>query len=151
MSKQGVAVAESLGKRLPSFAGSAEAETSLYAKRDRAFTELSDVSALEGQLDYSPESLDRLEQWFFSNGQPERLQTGFNVADAIGFYVGEVYCRNAGFSWVVREFVFMRGRYEIGVSRGSLTVMLTTGIVPPTTNNKRMRYLRRTFDRYRPT
>ncbi len=43
---------------------------------------------------------------------------------AIAMYLGEVLVRSAGFHWIVEEYAFQPGRYEIGVRRDLLTIML---------------------------
>lgn len=100
------------------------------------------------ELDFSLESLRRLEKWFLEAGSPEAGECGYSVPHAIGFYFGEILCRTSGFSWVVEEFPFQRGRYGIGVKRPLLSIMLTKGKRPVIAGNKRMQSLWRECSGY---
>ena len=148
MPHQGMIVAHQFGEDLPAFASVAEARQSLFAARDTGLVDLTAAPALQSALDYSPNSLNVLEQWFFISGQPITLPTGYSTAHAIGFYLGEVFCRHGGFMWVVEEFVFSPGRYEIGVGRSQLSIMLTKGRSLRAAGNKQMRSLSREFAKY---
>jgi hypothetical protein len=137
----------SYGKELPTFTDVPEATVALGAYRDMCLSALqSDVA--QDRLDYSPESLDRLERWFFEAKEPSMLPSGLPVASAIGFYLGETLCKNCGFRWTVEPFAFGQDRYEIGVTRPLMTIMLTFGIRPQAKGNKRMQSLRRTLKQY---
>lgn len=125
MSRQGMIGAGQHATDLPGFRSVAEAEHSLFASRDRALKELFALPELQRALDYRPESLNLLEQWFFASGQPVALATGFSVVQAIGFYLGEVCCWHSGFKWLVQEFVLSPGHYELCVSRAPMTILLT--------------------------
>jgi hypothetical protein len=72
------------------------------------------------------------------------------MTTAVGYYFGETLCRAAGFRWTVIQFAFTEGRYEIGVSRGLLSIMLTNGRPLSRVRNKRMQSLWREFARYVP-
>ncbi|PKD40476.1 hypothetical protein CWO84_10070 [Methylomonas sp. Kb3] len=135
---------------LPVFAGQGEAETALFAQRDMGLREIHTLSSLSSRLDYLPESLKALEQWFFENGQPSATPSGYSMAHAVGFYFGEVLCRTQQFHWVVQEFVFSKGHYEVGVQRPLLSIMLTKGKKLQPQGNKRMQSLWREFQRYAP-
>lgn len=148
MSRQGMIIAGQYATDLPTFGSVAEAERSLFAARDRGLQELLSVPEFKGLLDYTPDSLNVLEQWFFASGQPIALATGYSVAHAIGFYLGEVYCRHGGCKWVVEEFVFSLGRYELGVNRNLMSIMLTKGKLPRAAGNKQMKSLFREFKKY---
>ena len=68
----------------------------------------------------------------------------------MAMYVGEVIVKNhAMFRWVVREFPFVPGTYEIGVERGTLAVMLTRlGDVHTRPNNKKRESIWREYRRW---
>lgn len=148
MSRQGMIVAGQYAVELPTFGNLSQAEQSLFACRDAALVELLSVSELQRALDYSPESLKLLEQWFFASGEPVALPSGYSTAHAIGFYLGEVYHRHAGFKWAVQEFVYSPGRYEIGVSRTLMSIMLTKGRLPRAAGNQQRQSLWREFKKY---
>jgi len=65
-------------------------------------------------------------------------------------YLGEVIVKNhAAFRWVVREFPFVPGTYEIGVDRGTLAVMLTRfGEVHTRPNNRKRESIWREYHRW---
>lgn len=78
-----------------------------------------------------------------------KVGTGnYSIPHAIGFSFGEMLCRSAGFSWVVEEFAFTKGRFEVGVNRHLMTIMLTKGRTPPVEGNKRKQSLWREYKRY---
>ena len=141
-------VAGQYAQDLPVFSGHADAQRTLSVQRDTGLEELQTVSNLAAHLDYSSESLKVVERWFFENGQPATTAAGYSVPHAIAFYFGEVLCRVGNFSWVVQEFSFAKGRYEIGVQRPLLTIMLTKGKKLQTAGNKRMQSLWREVQRY---
>jgi predicted small secreted protein len=130
---------------LPSFANREEAEIALFELRDSCLRALLEVTDIAPQLDFSPQSLIPLERWFFEAGEPESLPSGAATKLALGFYLGEVFCRHAGFTWVVYEFPFVRGKYEIGVERGLFAMMLMRGRRPVRENNVRMQSLFREY------
>lgn len=140
-------IAGQYGAELPAFASLVDAERSLFLARDRGLQELRWIPGLP-VIDCTPESLDVLEKCFFAAGSAMTLRTGYSVAHAIGFYLGEVYCRHGGCEWVVAEYAFTPGRYEIGVKRDLMSIMLTKGRLPKLVANKRMQSLRLEFKKY---
>ncbi len=150
MSRYGMVVAGQYAQDLPVFSGHADAEKTLFVQRDTGLEELNTVSDLAANLDYSPGSLKAVERWFFESGQPATTAAGYSVPHAIAFYFGEVLCRTGSFHWVVQEFPFAKGRYEIGVQRPLLSIMLTKGRKLQTAGNKRMQSLWREFQSYAP-
>src|SRR5512138_2233630 len=117
MSRKGLIVAGQYANDLPAFDSLAEAERTLLAQRDTALRDLlAQVNAVLA-LDYSPQSLNALELWYFENGQPATTASSLSMPHAIAFYFGEVLCRNARFQWTVQQFAFSRERYELGVQR----------------------------------
>ena len=141
MSRHGLNVATEYSLALPRFGSHAEAEVALTKRRDQA---LADLQSKVEVLDFTPESLKALEV--------EALRSGAQSIppDQIGYYLGEVYCRSAGFKWIVSESPFAPGHYEIGVSRGLTTIMLTKGRTLTLERNKRMQSLWKDYQRYAP-
>jgi hypothetical protein len=122
MSRQGMKAAMEHGLGLPEFPSLREAERSLLALREKKIQELISRSQEDPtvKLDFSVESLLRLERWYFSSSHPKN-----EIAQGCAFYFGEVVVRNKpGAKWVVQEFVFTKGRYEIGVQDGHCTMNL---------------------------
>ena len=143
-------IAGQYAQDLPEFSGHREAEETLFAQRDTGLQELHTVNGLAGNLDYSSESLKSVERWFFENGQPAATASGYSMSHAIAFYFGEVLCRTRQFRWVVQEYIFAKGRYEIGVQRPLLAIMLTKGKQLQAAGNKRMQSLWREYQHYAP-
>jgi hypothetical protein len=150
MTRAGMVAAIDHGSQLPSFESQSHAERTLFAQRDASLRDLLDEVGPEVLLDGSPESLTRLERWYFENEEPTRTKSGTSVASGIGFYLGRVLCVNANFAWIVQEYVFMPGRYEIGVSRGGLSIMLSRGRSPHRDGNVQMKSLLREYRKYVP-
>jgi hypothetical protein len=121
MSRAGFNAAMEHGKQLPTFSTQAEAEEFFFKLRDKIVSDLIKWSEKKIVLDFSVDSLLRLEEWYFKEGNIE------NEVLAIGcaFYFGEVVVKNRPQAkWVVKEFAFKSGRYEIGVEQELLTMML---------------------------
>ena len=131
MSRQGLKIALQHGQLLPAFSSLDEAKQSLLARRDahlEAFQSLT-VEASGPSLDYSPESLKALEKWYFQLYESDGFATisaeRETFEQCMAFYFGEVAKRNAkDGEWVVEEFAFIRGKYEIGVCSGNMKVMV---------------------------
>jgi hypothetical protein len=150
MSRQGMVIALQYGEGLPAFDSIADAKRSLFALRDQILHAFLTQHGQELTLDFSPSSLKVLERWFLE-GRSTASESAF-IHLAIGFYFGEVLCRGAGFEWVVAEFAFQAGRYEVGVSQGRFSLMLSTGLHPRLApNNKRMQSLFRRYKSYVPS
>jgi hypothetical protein len=155
MSKVGLVAARLFGKGLPRFDDQAEAERVLFARRDELLRMLASVSrhSVDFTYDLSPESLKGLERWYFQlaagpgvrsiKTDPETFER------AIAMYLGAVFVRNAtpAFVWIVAEFPFEKGRYEIGVQRELFALMLSRHSFP-TQDNKRQESLWRMYVRH---
>src|SRR5262249_50666800 len=135
MSAAGRKAALAHGDKLPKFGSLDEATAALTAEKDAAVASvLSDCeSSPDVALDFSPDSLLRLEQWYFERISQRRF---FGMVRAVdperlarwcAFYFGEVVVRNLkGAVWVVEEYPFVPGRYTIGVRHGMCTMTLTS-------------------------
>jgi len=123
MSRQGIIAARTYAEDLPSFESLEVAREQLLVAQKETLSELLREHGVSLNLDFSPESLKRLEKWYSESGSPEAGDSGYSIPHAIGFYFGEILCRTSGFSWVVEEFPFQRGKYGIGVKRPLLDVV----------------------------
>jgi hypothetical protein len=148
MSRHGRIIAEQYGSDLPVFENVNEAEEVLLELRTSGLRALEEIEELSGKIDYTPESLKLLERWYFANGKPAATKTGYSMPHAIGFYFGEILNRNSGFSWVVNEFAFKKRRYEVGVQRGRVSIMLTKGKKLQEAGNAQMQSLFREWKKY---
>jgi hypothetical protein len=155
MSKAGLLAAGRFGESLPAFRDQTEAEGALRSRRDDLLQRLAVWSqrSTSFRCDLSPESLKRLEGWYFELvGGPGVRSIGTDEETferAMAMYLGAVFVRNASppFEWFVHEYAFERGRYEIGVRRGSFAMMLSRQSVPRE-RNKRRESLWRLYARY---
>jgi hypothetical protein len=126
MTRQGLSAAHALGTKLPRFRTAAEARRALLEQRDRSLAELRGLDATDSDfvMDSTPASLVALEQWYFALAARRgfaRLGTErarFEVA--MGFYFGTVAVRHAKARWIVEEFAFKPGTYELGIAHGKL-------------------------------
>jgi hypothetical protein len=148
MSKYGILVASQYRQDLPEFPDQSTAEEALLAWRDRGLQDLGTVRGLAPLMDYSPASLKLLERWYFENGEPVAATSGYSIAQVVALYFGEVLCRSQQFQWVVQEYAFAEGRYQIGVERPLFAIMLTKGMRLQLAGNKRMQSLWRQYQRY---
>ena len=131
MGKAGLEAARHHGSALPQFKSRDEAQRVLYEQRDRELYALRTAAEQSETFvcDYTSESLKGLERWYFSLVESnEFAAVGMArqaMEQAISFYFGQVFVTVAGFQWVVEEFVFVPGRFQIGVRRGLVTIMVT--------------------------
>jgi hypothetical protein len=132
MSLFGLKVAKQFGEKLPSFKNQAEAETVLFKQRDEKLQQLLEMAKTSGIFvpDFTPESLKPLEQWYFelyeSKGFSKLATTREEFESCMAAYFGEVTIRNCPDArWAVREFAFERGKYEMGIQKKLLHLMLS--------------------------
>ncbi len=152
MTRRGLEVAFQRDKSLPSFSSRKEAERVLFQLRDDcrdAIQQLADQSKI--QLDFSPESLKSLERWYFdlrhTEGFAQLGVTQDQFERCMGFYIGFVYTENdAEFTWIVKESYLIKGSFDIGVTRGLMTVMVGHhSRTCDMKNNKRMQSIYRQY------
>ena len=148
MSLLGRIVARVYGTTLPAFASLEEANSVLTRSKDEALRLFLAEHSARLALDFSFESLKRVELWFLKAGSPEKGAGGYSTAHAIGYYFGEVLRSSAGFEWTVQEYAFEPGKYELGVNRGLVTIMLARGWSFPAAGNKKMQSLWREARKY---
>ena len=146
-------VARAHGEGLPRFNNLADAERELFRMRDNLIHELMQAvnSCLQVRLDESPESLKRLERWYFTllshDGFAVLGLSRETLEQAIPMYFGAVLVANtSSFKWLVEESPFARGRYHIGVGTPQGSVALTGGWnLEREPNNERQRSLWRRY------
>ena len=159
MTKFGLRIARLFGHGLPKFASQSDAERVLFATRDRALHGLMQAAARVPDTfvpDQSPESLKVLEAWYFAlyerNGFRSLGTTRKEFEQWMGFYYGATAVRSdPGAVWVVEEYAFEPGRYEIGIRKGLFTEMVTTAFSEHFTapsNKRRQSIYRRYRDHY---
>ena len=138
------------GEDLPTFASLAAATDSLTSYKANTVAAFVRELFPNGEPTLAPSSLRDIEAWYFNSSCPAVGSGGYLVPHALGFYLGEVLCHNAGFCWVVEEFAFRPGSYEIGIKKNLLHLMLTKGRRPALERNARKNSLFREYNRYAP-
>ena len=155
MSRNGRKVAFEHAAALPSFASLAEAEK-FYFKLRNNFRET--LNTLAGKnnipLDYSPESLKTLEKWFFdlyeSGGFKKLGISQKEFEGCMGIYQGYVYTENdPEFKWIVQESSFIKGKFQMGITKGYFALMLGgQANLPILKDNKRRQSMYREYKKY---
>jgi hypothetical protein len=152
MTEAGLEAARRFGRELPEFTDLAAAERALFGLRDDLLAKLVAASRASPSFspDYGPESLKALERWYYELADgPGFGSIGLDpetFGRAMAMYLGEVAVRTVpAFEWFVAEFAFLPGRYEIGVRRPLLALMLTRPLMPPRDRNRRRQSLWRRY------
>jgi hypothetical protein len=148
MTRQGLIAAINYSNQLPVFESLEVARESLTMWKDETLRLLLSEIGSTADLNYSPDSLKRLERWYFEASCPESGTGGYSTPHALGFYFGEVLCQSAGYQWIVEEDFLQAGRFEIGVRKGLCTIMLMRGRKPVLKGNARMQSLSRDFKKF---
>jgi hypothetical protein len=132
MSSEGLKAAAAHAQQLPVYTSLGEAQTDLLNKNAARIADLlSDARSSQAGLDFSVDSLLRLERWYFerAGSQAQPPADPQQLAEGCAFYFGEVVTRTVpGATWIVSEFPFERGRFEIGVRQAErgVTMMLSS-------------------------
>ena len=148
MSRQGMIAAKLHGEELPTFTDAVVASESLTSYKDETLSTFAREVFLGVEPNFTPAGLKEVEAWYFGSSCPAVSEDGCSIPHALGFFFGEVLCRNAGFTWVVQEYAFRPGCYEIGVNKGILYIMLTKGKHPTLDRNAQKNSLFREYNRY---
>ena len=156
MSRSGMTAAAEHGAHLPKFGSLGEAEATLYQERDQLLAKLAELARESNGFDctFHPESLNSLERWYFRLLDADAFRAPsmprLELERCIAVYFGEVLVRSIPpFEWFVSEYTFSPGRYELGVRRPLLAIMLSQPKSPdPRERNKRSQSLWREYSRY---
>ena len=155
MTRHGLKVALKHAESLPSFKSLAEAKRSLFQLRDRLRDEIERLSReCNVVLDFSPDSLKTLEKWYFDLYNSDGFEclglTQEEFERCMGFYNGFVYTENdPEFTWIVEESPYKAGKFQIGVTKGLLTIWVgRVSRLQKLKNNKRMQSMFREYKRY---
>jgi hypothetical protein len=157
MTTAGRKAALSHGEQLPTFESPEVAESSLLGLRDQLLAELQRLVKETGfgQLDFSPMSLKAVEKWFFTTAESPGFASysadSEVVRKAVGVYLGEVLVRSdPSWRWAVEKFPFMPNRYELGVCKPLVSIMLLpgSGVLNEQTSGKRRESLWRLYKQY---
>ena len=153
MTRYGLKVAKLFGKKLPAFESQAEAEESLLGFRDGRLRMIQRLAArsTDFEADFSPQSLKAMELWYHELWESDAFkQTGATreeFEECMAIYFGGVVVRqDSRYKWVVKEFAFMAGKWELGVEMEFQAIMLgrfTDHYKTP--NNKRRQAIYRRY------
>lgn len=152
MARRGSETAIQHGEKLLAFPSLEEAQRHLYAFRDKHLALLSEVATQYPDFhpSYMPESLKQLEQWYFHLYETDSFQrvglTRGIFETCMAMYFGETVVRSTTARWIVEEYPFAPGKYELGVRKDLMTMMLyrfTDHFLVP--NNKRRQSLFRNY------
>ena len=131
MTKIGLITAKIFGKKLLAFKNFEEAQKYYFSYRDSNVDLLSRISkgSAKFTMDFFPESLKAIENWYFDLIKENKfIEFGISREEferCMGIYWGEVCVKNdSEVSWIVEEFAFESGKYEIGIKKGLCKWML---------------------------
>ena len=155
MSRYGLEIARKYGAKLPGFQCSEDANIYWSRYRSDHLTLLDHISEYSNSFspDYCPDSLKTLEKWYFDLYENDSFKL-FNIdrstfESCMAMYLGEVIVRNTEADWIVEAFAFVSGKYELGVRKGTYTVMLwRLSDHYQTPNNKRMQSTYRGYKKF---
>jgi hypothetical protein len=157
MSKDGLAAAVKYSKDLIAFNDSKEAEDFFSTYRTSLLEELERISAESGVFtpDYSVDSLDPLEKWYFDLYENDSFSstgvTKETFEKMMEIYFGETAVRGSEeANWIVREFPFVKGKYELLVKKGLMSMSIVGKFqnLQNVQGNKRKNLMIRDFKKY---
>lgn len=157
MSKDGLVAALKYSQDLIAFRDSKEAEDFFFTYRTSLLEELEKISAGSGVFtpDYSVDSLDPLEKWYFYLYENESFSRIGETKEAfekmMEIYFGEIAVRNSEeANWIVREFPFFKGKYELLVKKGlmSMSIVGKYQNLQSVQGNKRKNLMLREYKKY---
>jgi len=155
MSKPARQIAIRHGEQLPSYSSQEEAEAAWFSFRNEHLSILQEAATKQLAFipDYQADSLKQLEQWYFQlygSDSFHSLDLNREVFETcMAMYFGETAVRSVNARWGVKEYFLGSGKYELGVCKGSMTMMLrrfTDYYREP--NNKRQQSLFRLYMKY---
>lgn len=133
MGKSRIDTAGEFGEQLPSFSSLSEATEYFEHYKEAGLETLVRLTVAQPgfAMDYSPQSLKSLEAVYFklmeANGFSDLGLSQQAFESLMGIYFGAVATRNdPAVHWIVQEFAFVPGKYELGVARGNTTVMVSS-------------------------
>lgn len=156
MSKAGLEAALKYGEKLKEFQNITDAEDYFFEYKDSLLNEFEMLSKESGfTADYSLDSLKLLEKWYFALWEKDDFAS-FKVSREqfelmLGVYFNEVAVRNKeGAKWEVKEFPFARGKYELAISVGLMTMAGLGHFRDLCTiqGNKRRNFMHREYKKY---
>lgn len=123
MSKKAWELATKNAYSLRKFESKEEAEAFLFTERDELKAKIESFSEnYRLHLDYTPESLKRLEKWYFDvcevRGFPDIGISQELFEFCMGVYLGFVFTMNdSEFIWMAYESPFVPERYQLAITK----------------------------------
>lgn len=157
MSKYGLKAAIKYGEALKEFSNISEAEDYFISYKNYMLNRLKDISAQNSEFlpDYTVEGLKKLEKQYFDLNEKnafDKAGTTRNEFESImSVYWGEVVVKNnEDAKWVVEEFAFSQGKYELLVNKGLCSVSIVNKYrdLYRLPHNARRNLLFREYNRY---
>ena len=152
MSEHGLIIALKYGEKLQEFDDKVQAEKFFISYKDELLNRL---EAISGQLDgfspdYTIESLKNIEKLYFelyrNNTFGKLLLSQKQFESIMSVYWGEVVIKNnADAKWLIEEFAFSQGKYELLVNKGLFDMFQD---LYKRQDNKRQNLLFREHNRY---
>jgi hypothetical protein len=143
------------GEQLLPYSSQEEAEAAWFSFRNNYLSILQKAATKQSTFlpDYQAESLKQVEQWYFQLYGSDSFQS-LNLTREVfeicmAMYFGETAVHSANAQWVVKEYFLGSGKYELGVCKGSMTMMLRRFTdYYREANNKRQQSLFRLYKKY---
>ncbi len=160
MSRQGHKLAIQIGLPLPVHKTKEEAERHYFSFRDKALKEIEKLAIKYPvyDLDFSPESLKRIELLYFDlleqKVYSKHIFFGLTITrmeQMLAVYYGQVYVQNTAFIWVAKEFGYIEDRYYLAVQSQNKGLTLECSSFSDHFNmndNKRKQYIYREYKKY---
>lgn len=143
------------GEQLPSYSSQEEAKAAWFSFRNNHLSILHKAATKQSAFIpyYQAESLKQVELWYFqlygsdSFHSLDLTREVFEICMAM--YFGENAVHSANARWVVKKYFLGSGKCELGVCKGSMTMMLWRFTdYYPEPNNKRQQSLFRLYKKY---
>ena len=157
MSKYAFNTAIKYGKKLCAFNNLSEAEDYFISRKDFLLNKLKAVSTQTSAFvpDNTVESLKKIEKWYFDLYEAKAFDR-FGLSreefeQIMSFYWGEVVVKkNEDAKWVVEEYPFVKGKYELLVNKGLFGMAIGNPFrdLYKRQNNKRRNLLFREYNKY---
>lgn len=157
MSKSGLKVAINYGDKLNDFKNVSKAEEYFFTYKDRTLDKLESICSNNDffSADYSIDSLSKLEKWYFDLYEKKEFAkigiTQEELEKIMEIYFGEVVIRNnVKARWIVREYPFVKGKYELLVNNElmSMTIIGKFNNLCSRQGNKRKKLMFREYNKY---
>ena len=157
MSKYGLKAAIKYGEKLSEFNDISEAEDYFFSYKDYFLNKFETICSQNSyfSLDYTVESLKKIEKWYFDLYEKNEFnKVGFTQDEfesIMDVYFGEVVVKNnEDAKWLVTEYPFSHKKYEFLVNKklASMSIINMCHDLYKKQNNKRRNWLFREYNRY---